>query len=430
LAIIAYPILFLIFPRIWHVCHKHDYITAGDFVRGRFGNRWLALAVSITGIVATMPYIALQLVGLQVVIAALGISGTGFTADLPLIFAFGILSALTYSSGLRAPASIAIVKDVLIYITAFAALVAIPIELGGFSKIFQAVPSPKLLLAVPGPGTTGAYSTFATLALGSALALFLYPHSLTGILSASSGRAVRRNATLLPAYSFVLGLLALLGFFAIVAGVGNLPEYADGFKRFGNNFAVPVLFLHSFPSWFVGVAFAAIGIGALVPAAIMSIAAANLYTRNIHREFINKNPTDRQEAQMARWVSLIVKFGALVFVIFVPTQYAVYLQLLGGIWIIQTLPAVMLGAHTNWFNGWALLVGMAAGTTVDTAMAVAVNLTPTYPLHFAGYAFPGYTALNAMILNLALAIVLTPLFNTLSARRTSLDDTAPSDYRA
>ncbi len=224
--IVIYPILFLVFPRLWNVCKKHGYITAADFVRGRFGNRWLALAVAVTGIVATMPYIALQLVGIQVVVGALGISGTGFAADLPLIIAFVVLAAFTYSSGLRAPASIAIVKDILIYITAFAAVIVIPIELGGFSKIFAAVPAQKLLLAVPGPNTTGAYSAYATLALGSALALFLYPHSLTGILSASSSHAIRRNAAMLPGYSFMLGLLALVGFFAIAAGVSGLPEYA------------------------------------------------------------------------------------------------------------------------------------------------------------------------------------------------------------
>ncbi|MBV9966959.1 MAG: sodium:solute symporter family protein, partial [Alphaproteobacteria bacterium] len=397
--IVAYPIFFLVFPRLWHVCHRHGYITAGDFVRGRFGNRWLALAVTVTGIIATMPYIALQLVGLQVVIGGLGISGSGWFADLPLVIAFIILAAFTYSSGLRAPASIAIVKDILIYITAFAAVIAVPIALGGFAKIFAAVPPAKLLLASPGSNTTGSYSAYATLALGSALALFLYPHSLTGILSASSGRAVRRNAALLPGYSLMLGLLALVGFFAIAAGVASRPEYADGFKLFGNNFAVPALFLHTFPSWFVGVAFAAIGIGALVPAAIMSIAAANLYTRNIHREFINRNPTDREEAQMAKWVSLIVKFGALIFIIFVPTQYAIYLQLLGGIWIIQTLPSVMLGAFTRWFDDWALLVGWAVGIVLGTIMAAAVNLTPTYPLQIAGFTFPGYTALFTVILN-------------------------------
>jgi solute:Na+ symporter, SSS family len=426
--IIIYPILFLVFPRLWYVCHKHGYITAADFVRGRFGNRWLALAVTVTGIVATMPYIALQLVGLQVVIGGLGISGTGYAGDLPLIAAFIILAAFTYSSGLRAPASIAVVKDILIYVTAFAAVIVIPIELGGFGKIFAAVPASKVLLAVPGPDTTGAYSTYATLALGSALALFLYPHSLTGILSASSGHAIRRNAALLPAYSFMLGLLALLGFFAIAAGVASLPEYASGFKQFGNNFAVPALLLHSFPSWFVGVAFAAIGIGALVPAAIMSIAAANLYTRNIHREFINRNPTDRQESQMAKWVSLIVKFGALVFIIFVPTQYAIQLQLLGGIWIIQTLPAVMLGAYTRWFNDWALLIGWAAGIVAGTAMAAVANFTPTYPLALGGFTFPGYTALYTVVLNLVLAIVLTPLFNALAAA--PVDETVAADYHA
>jgi SSS family solute:Na+ symporter len=428
--IVVYPILFLVFPRLWYVCHKHGYITAADFVRGRFGNRWLALAVTITGIVATMPYIALQLVGIQVVIGALGISGTGFAGDLPLIIAFLILAAFTYSSGLRAPASIAIVKDILIYVTAFAAIIVIPIELGGFGKIFEGVPQAKLLLAAPGAGTTGAYSAYATLALGSAFALFLYPHSMTGILSASSGQAIRRNAAMLPAYSFMLGLLALFGFFAIAAGVVNDPQFAAGFEEFGNNFAVPALFLHAFPSWFVGIAFAAIGIGALVPAAIMSIAAANLYTRNIHREFINRNPTDRQEAQMAKWVSLIVKAGALVFILFVPTKYAIYLQLLGGIWIIQTLPAVMLGAYTRWFNDWALLVGWAVGTAAGTAMAIAANLTPTYPLAMDGYIFPGYSALYTLVLNLLIVIVLTPVFNAISARRAPFDETVAADYFA
>jgi len=428
--IVVYPMLFLVFSRVWYVCHKHGYITAGDFVRGRFDNRWLALAVSITGIVATMPYIALQLVGIQVVIGALGISGTGVAADLPLIIAFIVLAAFTYSSGLRAPASIAIVKDVLIYVTAFVAIIVIPIELGGFGKIFSAVPAQKLLLAVPGAHTTGAYSAYATLALGSALALLLYPHSMTAILSASSGRAIRRNAAILPGYSLMLGLLALFGFFAIAAGVDKLPEYAAGFKQFHTNFAVPALFLHSFPSWFVGIAFAAIGIGALVPAAIMSIAAANLYTRNIHREFINKNPTDKQEAQMAKWVSLIVKLGALVFILFVPTKYAIQLQLLGGIWIIQTLPAVMLGVYTRWFNAWALLVGWAVGTFAGTAMAVAANLTPAYPLSIGGYTFPGYSAFYTVILNLLLAIVLTPLCNAMSGERAPVDATLPADYFA
>jgi SSS family solute:Na+ symporter len=249
-------------------------------------------------------------------------------------------------------------------------------------------------------------------------------------LSASSGHVIRRNAAMLPGYTFMLGILALFGFFVIASGVDKLPEYAAGFKQFHNNFAVPALLLHSFPSWFAGVAFAAIGIGALVPAAIMSIAAANLYTRNIHREFINKNPTDKQEAHVAKLVSLIVKFGALIFILFVPTQYAVQLQLLGGIWIIQTLPPVMLGAYTRWFNAWAMLAGWLVGIVSGTVMAIATNLTNTYPLVIGGHGFPGYTAVYTVILNLAVAAVLTPVFNAMSTGRNAADKTAAADYYA
>src|SRR5271163_3192834 len=77
-SIMAYPFVFVVFPRMWSVARENGYITASDFVRGRYGNRWLALAVAVTGIVATMPYIALQLVGIQVVIGGLGLSGSGW----------------------------------------------------------------------------------------------------------------------------------------------------------------------------------------------------------------------------------------------------------------------------------------------------------------------------------------------------------------
>jgi len=165
-----------------------------------------------------------------------------------------------------------------------------------------------------------------------------------------------------------------------------------------------------------------------VPAAIMSIAAANLFTRNVYREFLNAGATDQQESQMAKWVSLIVKFGALVFIIFVPLQYAIQLQLLGGIWIIQTLPSVLIGLYTRWFNPWALLLAWAAGTFTGTYMAVAVDFAAVYPLAIGTWTFPGYIALYTLILNLAIAIVLTPVFDALG--RKPADQTVAADYHA
>ena len=420
--IMVYPFVFIVFPRLWQVARHNGYITASDFVRGRYGSRWLALAVAVTGIVATMPYIALQLVGIQVVIAALGLEGSGWMADLPLVIAFVVLAAFTYSSGLRAPAAIAIVKDTLIWITVIAAVIWIPIKLGGYGAVFAAVPPAKQLLPAAMANATLPYSAYFTLAAGSALALFLYPHSMTGVLSASSRGAISRNAALLPAYSFLLALIALLGFMALAIGVDKAPEFADFAKAYPRNFAVPALFLSVFPSWFAGVAFAAVAIGALVPAAIMSIAAANLWTRNIYKEFINPACTPAQESQMAKVVSLVVKFGALVFIVFIPLQYAINLQLLGGVWIIQTLPAVVIGLYTRWFHEKALFVGWLVGIVVGTTLAAMQNFTPITAISFAGISLPSYTAFATLILNLAVTIVLTPVFNAISGVR-GIDET-------
>jgi SSS family solute:Na+ symporter len=426
--VLIYPFAFLVFPKLWAVAKRHGYVTAADFVTARHGSRMLGLAVAITGIVATMPYIALQLVGIEVVIGALGFRTGGFVGDLPLIIAFVILAAYTYTSGLRAPAMIAIVKDLLIYLTILVAMAVIPARLGGFGQIFAAVPPKNLLLKPPDAESLNGYSAYATLAVGSALALFLYPHSVTALLASASGNTIRRNTALLPAYSLLLGLLALLGYMALAAGVKDMPEFAPYFQAFGPNFAVPALFLHFFPPWFVGVAFAAIGIGALVPAAIMSIAAANLYTRNIHKEFVNPGMQHHEETQVAKIVSLVVKFGALVFILGLPLTYAIQLQLLGGIWIIQTLPAIVIGLYTRLLEYRGLLLGWAAGIVTGTWMAISLKLAgSTYTIHLFGLAIPGYAAVWSLAVNVVVAILVS-LAVRVAGLRHGEDRTRPEDY--
>jgi solute:Na+ symporter, SSS family len=388
--IIVYPLVFIFMPRLWSVSHRNGYVTSADFVAGRYSSRSLALLVALTGLLATMPYIALQLVGIQVVIAAMGVDG-----DWPLVIAFVVLAAYTYQSGLRAPALIAIVKDVLIYLTVLVAVIYIPTQLGGFGDIFSSASSTLAgKTPVPGsivPTTTAAQTAYASLAFGSALALFLYPHALTAVFASKSANTVRRNAVFLPAYSLALGLLALLGFMAIAAGI----------KEDNPNFAVPDLFLKYFPSWFEGIAFAAIAIGALVPAAVMSIAAANLFTRNVYKAFMKPNAAASEETQVAKYASLVVKVGALAFVIGLPTEYAIDLQLLGGVWILQTLPSVVIGLYTRWFHRWALIAGWAAGMATGTYMAVSLDFkSSVYTLDWFGLDWSAYEALYALAANL------------------------------
>src|SRR5436305_7771607 len=139
--ILVYPLVFLLMPKFWSVCKQRGYVTAADFVRDRFGSNGLALAMAFTGILATLPYIALQMFGIQISLAALGIPLTipifGINVDIPLIIAFIILAAYSYVSGLRVPAMIALVKDLMIFIVLFAVIIIIPIQLGGFGNIFE-----------------------------------------------------------------------------------------------------------------------------------------------------------------------------------------------------------------------------------------------------------------------------------------------------
>ena len=441
--IVIYPLIFLFLPRLWSVSHRHGYVTPADFVQGRYDSKPLATAVAVTGILATMPYIALQLVGMQVVLEVMGIgtsSDNWFVKDLPLFIAFAVLAAYTYSSGLRAPALIAFVKDSLIYLVIIVAVIYLPSQVGGWGHIFSTVTdtfaannkanAPAIAAGAASPQGTvpppAAQWAYASLALGSALALFMYPHSITGVLSTRSRSVIRRNAALLPAYSFLLGLLALLGFVAIAAGV----------KVANPQLSVPQLFENEFPAWFAGIAFAAIVIGALVPAAIMSIAAANLWTRNIYKAFIKPDATSKEEAQQSKVVSLLVKLGALVFVLALSNQFAINLQLLGGVWILQTLPAIVIGLYTRWLHRTALLVGWAAGMAYGTWLAYGVPLPGDPGSHFGGplVMFPGtqtkvYIALVAFLLNLLVAVVLTVVLRAMKIDP-GTDETHADDYLA
>ncbi|WP_086843752.1 monocarboxylate uptake permease MctP [Amycolatopsis kentuckyensis] len=448
--IVVYPIVLLPALRMWSVSRVRGYVTPADFVRGRFGSPILALLVAITGIVATMPYIALQLVGLEAVLRTMGINGSGIVGHLPLLVAFVILAFYTYQSGLRAPALIAFVKDILIYLVILVAIIYLPSKLGGWSHIFDAA-AKKLGTPSPTTGkpagsillTANNQLQYATLALGSALALFLYPHSLTSVLASRGRSVIKRNMVALPAYSLVLGLLALLGYVAITAGVKPLTNAATG-KADGNTI-VPVLFDNQFSSWFAGIAFAAIGIGALVPAAIMSIAAANLWTRNIYKEYIRKNATPAEEAKQAKLASLVVKLGAVAVIILIDPQFSIDLQLIGGVLILQTLPAVALALYTRWFHRWGLIAGWIVGIGWGLIMLYGIPNPANGKLHFGGSAlslgnlslfgwhpFAGsavqiYVGFVALIGNLVVAAIVTVIARQMKVFN-GTDDTEPEDY--
>ena len=256
----------------------------------------------------------------------------------------------------------------------------------------------------------------------------MYPHSVTAVLSSRSRNVIRRNTTILPLYSLMLGLLALLGFMAIADGVGKG-------SRPTAQLAIPQLFENMFPTGSRAWPSPRSASARWCPAAIMSIAAANLFTRNIYKDFIKPDATPAQETKVSKLVSLLVKVGALVFVLTMDKTVAINFQLLGGIWILQTFPALVGGLFTRWFHRWALLAGWAVGMVYGTWQAYEQSPAPTQK-HFGGSSdkIPGigeigYIGLTAFVLNVVVAVVLTFVLQALKAPE-GVDETSPADYTA
>jgi SSS family solute:Na+ symporter len=373
----TFGVAMITMPRLWKMSRKYNYVTAVDMVRDKFNSKSLAAIIALTGIVAELPYIALQIYGMQavlkVMIGQLVTSDAATLTEVSLIIAFVILAAFTFTSGLRGAVVTAVMKDVIIFVTVIVAVVLIPIYIGGFSHAFAAMATAKPLPA------TGTYKLsalflngFISLTIGSALALYLYPHAINGVLSTSSTKKLRMSTALLPLYGVGLALLALFGVLAYGASKA-LPLI----HTYGVVTTVPSLIYAYFPPWFVGFAFLGIFIGGLVPASIMAIAQANLLTRNVLKPYM-KSMTPKLEARLSKYFSIMFKFIALAFIFVVQATYSLQLQLVGGIIILQTLPSIFLALYSNRLNKWAVGAGWLAGQLTGLGLLIDANFVVSH----------------------------------------------------
>jgi SSS family solute:Na+ symporter len=427
-AIVTTPLTFYFTTRAWSVARRHGFLTHSEFAAARFGSPSLGALVAVTGILATIPYVAVQLISLQAVLRTIGFGG-----EWPLLAAVTLVSVCTFRSGLRAPALLSVVKDVLLGWMLLTAVLMVAMY-GGWSSAFRiaahrfaASPNPADGLLLPETGHLG----FLTLVIGSALAIFAYPHALVGMLAAKDRDTVRRNAAALPVYCTALAVMAMLGFFALARGVTP----ADG----DLNTVVPRMIHEYFPAWSAGIAYAALSIAALIPAAVMSIAAANTFTRSLYRTYLRPGASPAAEAWTSRWMSLFVKFGAAALILAVDPAFSVDLQLIGGVLILQTIPAVFIGLLTGWFHRAALTAGLLSGLAVGLVLMWDIpRLDATGRVvaeHFGGASWSLgdgrtiYVGVVALAVNLLVTVALTLLLRAAGAAD-GRDLTRPDDYLA
>lgn len=442
---IAFPLMLAPMTRLWSVSRARGYLTAADFVRGRYGNGVLPLLIAVTGIAAAVPLLALQFVAIEAVGRVAGLNASGLAGHLPLLLPFAALVVIVNRSGLRAPALVSFLKVILIYLVVLVAILYLPIKLDGWTEIFnmvdakfQATPSAEdgLLLA---PGDELHY---ATLALGSALALFLYPHAITGVLAARNRDVVKRNMAALPVFTLLLGVLMLLGFVALAASVVPLTSGATGAPDV--NTVIPLLLSDQSPPWFAGLAFAAITVSALVPAAVLAIGAANLWARSIYRNYLRRGASPEQEGRQARGAATVALAAGLVLAL--DARSALDLHVIGAVLILQTLPAVLIPLYGRWLHVFGLVVGWFAGVSYAALLMFDI-VDPETGRRFAGTAYPVgelqvlgsqpfagsgltvYVGLLALLFNLLVAVIVTIVVR-MAGVRNGRDETRPPDYMA
>ncbi|AHV96936.1 sodium:solute symporter family protein [Paenibacillus sabinae] len=396
--VMAFPIAYFIIPKIWRYASKHNLTTLADYARERFQSKLVGVSVAIVSIVFLIPYICLQLSGITGVVQVAGqgvFENPKAVGTVALVVSFILVALYTCFSGLRAPAWTGVIKDLLVWIVLITMIVTIPfIWFDGWGDMFnQIVTKYPEKLTLPGTSPNGALNGFwfATASFISALALFMWPHGATGVLSSKSEEAVRKNTVFLSFYNVLLFFVILLGLVAFIV----LPKHPED-PSFAN-FALLHLIDASYSNPLIqGVMFSTIMLASLVPASIMVLAASNLVATNIVKDIFFPNISGKSQTLVARLFVFVITGLALLFGILFP-NYLIQLQLEGVSGIAQILPAIFLSLYWTKLAKTSVFIGLVAGITM-----VFLN-------HFI-FHLPGYDGFWGLLVNVVVVFAVNFLF--------------------
>jgi SSS family solute:Na+ symporter len=350
---LAYVVSFYILPQIWEAGRKYGLQTQPDFFAARYGNKYLAAFVSVVGFVFLLPYFLLQVTGLGLIVSIASFDGIGRTPA--MVIAVVLLASFVLASGIRAVAWVSILKDLLMLAAALTIGIGIPyMHFGGIGPMFAAlVHAQPAHLTMPGSTTNLGHTWFISTVVLTSLGCFMWPHAFAASYSAKSARVLRRNAVIMPLYTICLALIVFAGFAAVLV----VPGLRDG------DLALLTMVRQSFPAWTLGIIGGAGALTAMVPASIIVLSAATLFSKNLWRPLFAPGMSDEQVARLARGVIVVLSLISLYLAIYSSTTL-VALLLLGYAGITQFFPSVVLGIYWKRTRAIGVFVGLVCGVAV------------------------------------------------------------------
>jgi SSS family solute:Na+ symporter len=381
---------YFFFPFIWRIGKARGLLTWPDFFIDRYGSKALGTAIAIVQFVLIVPYVTLQLTGLQIILT---IAGYGqYNATVAVAVAFGLITLFVFTTGLRGAAWASIIKDTLVLGAALFAGIFLPIHFfGSPAAMISHVIAVKPQWFTLNGGVPLGTAWFATTVVLNAIGYFMFPGTAQVVFSARDEATVRRNMIYLPLYTIMVSFVLLAGFAAMLIVPGLKGPAADqSFLLVTQRYFAP---------WVVGIVCAAGSLAALLPASGLLLSAAAVASRNVLGH--------------TRWVRPAVLLCAvLAFCLwFFAKTSLVGILLLVYNGITQLAPGAIFGVVWKRVNAWAVAAGIAAGEAI-AIYAIGVN-TLWWGIN---------TGLIALAVNVAVCVAVTLLLPQKAA-----DQSSPAD---
>ncbi len=362
----AYVIAYFLTPAVWRVAKEHNLLTGADFFETRYNSRALGVGIAILMFIMVVPYVALQLSGLQILLRIAGYGAYNATAT--VCIAFMVLALFVFTAGLRGTAWASIVKDVLVLSAVAFAGIAIPGRFFGspaamLDRVFQLHPQ---MLRLPPGGAFHGTAWYVSTVLLSAIGFFMGPHSWSAVYSARSGDTLRRNAIFLPFYQALMSLM-------IFAGLSAALIY-PGLKGTAVDQSFLIVVARYYPPWVLGIVAGAGALAALVPASALLLAGASVITKNVAGDAFGIATSDASRTLLTRILVIVVALLALG-VWLTAQKTVVELLLLYYNGVTQFTPGAVAAFLYKRATALAVGAGIAVGLAVAIPLA-ALNISP------------------------------------------------------
>jgi solute:Na+ symporter, SSS family len=356
----GYLFWYFLFPWIWRTGKEHGLLTLPDLLQVRYGSRTLSTLVGAIAVLALIPYITLQLSALQIFLT---VSGGGIIDPVAgAVFAYLLIIAFVFATGLRGTAWASIVKDALVIGALIFVGVAIPLQFFGspatlFDQLLRAHPDRLVLGGLTAPkGSLWYISTVLLTGLG----FFCGPQSIAAVFSAKDENVLRRNAMFLPLYQLIMLLIFFAGFSALLVVPGLKGPAAD------QSFLAVVA--RYYPPWTLGFVTAAGALCALVPSTALLLSSASVISKNFLGDLFGIALEDGSRVRATRITVVAIGLLSLALWLLYRTQL-VDLLLLTYNGISQFMPAMLFGATWKRVSTAGIITGIVAGVLVAVILA-------------------------------------------------------------